>query len=129
MRGSVKHGRYGEVSNGKVLQAVLESMFAEAYLPGHSEEEAEFDCFQRAKDLCELVDEIVQIYVVVKAWESVGGRRAYRAYTYVGPDGIRKSRESEWQKTKVEAAPQPHTRHGERIHTGSALFFLIRYRF
>ena len=109
MRGSVKHGKNGSESNGKVLQAVLESMFAEAYLPGHSEEEASFDCFRRAVDLCELIEEIVQIYVVVKSWESVGGSRAYRTHTYIGPDGIRKSKNSEWQRTKVEAAPQPHT--------------------
>jgi deoxyribonuclease-4 len=101
-------GNYGKDRKKQEIQEALEGIFAESCLIAHSDEKECEDCFRRARELHEMLLEIAQIYAVAKAWERAGERRAYRACIYVGPDGIRKSRNREWQKVKVEAeAPRP----------------------
>ena len=89
------------------LQEALEDMFAEACLPGHSKEEADNICFQRAKEMHKLVNELIDTYAVVEEWAFAKSQRAYTAQVYVGPDGIRKGKDTEWHRAEIEAAPQP----------------------
>lgn len=109
MRGSGNSGlKYRRCNANCKLQEALEDMFAEACLPGHSKEEAVKVCFERAKELHKLVNELVDTYAVAEEWAYAGSQRAYTAMVYVGPDGIRKGKDTEWHRTEVEAAPRPH---------------------
>lgn len=109
MKGSGHGGvQYRRCSTDCKLQEALEDMLAEARLPGHSKEEAEKICFERAKELHRLVNELVDTYAVVEEWAYAGSQRAYTAMVYMGPDGIRKGKDTEWHRTEVEAAPRPH---------------------
>lgn len=116
MRGSGKYAKWTECK----LQAVLEEMFAETCLQGHSKEEAEEICFRRAKNVCKLVKELVNTYWVAMEWERAGEVRDYAAVVYVGPDGIGKGKATEWHRIEVEAAPRPHSR--EFLLVFAALF-------
>lgn len=103
---------YGRV-NGRCgaeckLQEALEDMFAEACLPGYSKEEAEYVCFERAKELHRLVRELVDTFAVAVEWKCAGSKRAYTSSVYVSPEGIRKGKDTEWHRTELEAeAPRP----------------------
>lgn len=90
------------------LQEALEDMFAEAHLPGYSKEEAEYVRFQRAKELHKLVRELIDTYAVSEEWRHSGTPRAYTSSVYVGPEGIRKGKDTEWHRTEIEGeAPRP----------------------
>jgi hypothetical protein len=109
MKSSGNYGRiYSRCNPSCKLQEALEDIFAEVCLPRHSKEEAEQICFERAKEVHKLVKELVDTYIVSVEWECAGSPRAYTSAVYVGPDGIRKGKDTEWRRTKVEAeAPRP----------------------
>jgi hypothetical protein len=89
------------------LQETLEDMFAEACSLFGNKQDIEYARFERAKEVHKLVKELISTYAVAVEWEKVGSARAYTSSVYVGPDGIRKSKDTEWRKTEVEAAPRP----------------------
>ena len=109
MRDRGKNGRWNHrCKPDSKLQEALEDIFAELCLPGYSKEEAEYACFQRAKEVHRLVKEIVGTYAVSVEWKFAGSPRAYTSSVYVGPEEIRKGKDTEWQRTEVEAeAPRP----------------------
>ncbi len=108
MRDRGTNGRYNRCDTECKLQEALEDMLAEAHLPGYSKEEMEYVCFQRAKELHKLVRELIDTYAISEEWKHSGTPRAYTSSVYVGPEGIRKGKDTEWHKTEIEGeAPRP----------------------
>ena len=62
----------------------------------------EYVCFQRAKELHKLVRELIDTYAISEEWKHSGTSRAYTSSVFMGPEGIKKGKDTEWHRTEIE---------------------------